>query len=196
MTGVLLALVLTVSDGGVDWEVVPGERVGPITASTTEAELRARFGADSVFFDEDLPGGAILIPQGDPGSALHLTWCDKEKKAGVCEVSLQSGRFQWRTATGVKHGLTVEELVTLHGRPVRLEAGGLVRQPPGRVVGLGTTLFLTFKPDLQQPMLGEALLRRSLVGPAWDSSDVKMAAYTATLRLKELRVVLKRPGAR
>lgn len=194
MTGLLVAVLLSAADAGVDWEVVPGERVGPITASSTEADLRRLFGADSLFFDDDLPGGAILIPRQDPASALHLTWCDRDTKAGVCEVSLQSGRFKWRTSTGVKHGLSVEELVALHGRTVRLEGGGLVRQPPGRVAGLGTTLFLTFKPDLQRPLLEEALLRRSLVGPAWDSADVKMAAYTATLRLEELRVVLKRPA--
>lgn len=194
MTGVLLAFVLTAVDGGVDWVLVPGERVGPITASTTEGELRRLFGDDSLIFDDDLPGGVILVPQHDPGSALHLTWCDRQRKAGVCEVSLRSGRFQWKTLTGVTHGLSVEQLVTLHGRTVRLEAGGVVRQPPGRVAGLGTTLFLTFKPDLQRPILEEALLRRALEGPSWESSDVTMAAYTATLRLRELRLILKRPA--
>lgn len=196
MIGALLLVALGAADGGVDWEIVPGERVGPITAATTEAELLRLFGPDSLFFDDDLPGGAILIPHQDPASALHLTWCDRQRRAGVCEVGLQSGRFQWRTGSGLKHGLSVEDVVALHGRTVRLEAGGVVRQPAGRLTGLGTTLFLTFKPDSQQPPVEKLVLRRSFVGPAWDSSEVAMAPYTATLRLKELRVLLMRSTTR
>lgn len=193
MTGLLVALVLAGADGGVDWEIVPGERVGPITSATSEADLRRLFGPDALILDDELPGGAILIPHQDPGSALHVTWCDRARRAGVCEVGLQSGRFQWRTAQGLRHGLSVDEVVRLNGRPLRIEAGGVVHQPAGAIVGLGTTLFLTFKPELRGPTPAEAALRRSFVGPAWDSSEVGMAAYTDTLKLRELRVLLKRP---
>lgn len=193
MTGLLVALVLAGADGGVDWEIVPGEHVGPITSATSEADLRRLFGPDALILDDELPGGAILIPHQDPGSALHVTWCDRARRAGVCEVGLQSGRFQWRTAQGLRHGLSVDEVVRLNGRPLRIEAGGAVHQPAGAIVGLGTTLFLTFKPELRGPTPAEAVLRRSFVGPAWDSSEVGMAAYTDTLKLRELRVLLKRP---
>jgi hypothetical protein len=194
MTGLVVALALAAADGGVDWEIVPGERVGPITSATSEAELRRLFGADALILEEELPGAAILIPHQDPGSALHVTWCDRARRAGVCEVGIQSGRFQWRTAQGIKHGLSIDEVVKLHGRALRIEGGGAVQQPAGAIVGLGTTLFLTFKPELRGPTPPQAVLRRSFVGPAWDSSDVGMAAYTATLKLRELRVLLKPPS--
>ncbi|MBL8922834.1 MAG: hypothetical protein JNJ54_28555 [Myxococcaceae bacterium] len=196
MTGVVLALVLASADGGVDWELVPGERVGPITAATTDADLRRLYGPDSLVLDDDLPGGAILIPHQDPGSALHLTWCDRARKAGVCEVGIRSGRFQWRTAQGLTHGVSVDDVARLHGRPLRIEGGGGVEKPTGALPGLGTTLFLVFKPELRGPTPAPAVLRRSFVGPGWESTDVTMAAYTATLKLRELRVVLKRPAAR
>lgn len=196
MIGVLCALALAAADGGVDWEIVPGERVGPITAATTDADLRRLFGADALVLDDELPGGAILIPHQDPGSALHLTWCDRARKAGVCEVGIQSGRFRWRTAQGLTHGLSVEDVVKLHGRPLRIEGGGAVDKPAGALPGLGTTLFLTFKPDVRGREPAPAVLRRSFIGPAWESSDVAMAGYTATLKLRELRVLLKRPSAR
>ena len=32
----------------IDWLIVPGQRVGPITASTTRAELDAMFGKENV----------------------------------------------------------------------------------------------------------------------------------------------------
>ena len=61
-----------------DWLIVPGQRVGPITASTTRAELDAMFGKENVQ-ERNLgisqgPEAATVVFGDDASVALAITW--------------------------------------------------------------------------------------------------------------------------
>ncbi len=103
-----------------DWLIVPGQRVGPITAATTHAELDSLFGKENVRDQDinvgDLQAAATVIYGDDPSAALAVTW-DKERPSTIhiC-FGTQAGPCKWRTATGVRMGLPWREMEKVNGK--------------------------------------------------------------------------------
>jgi len=118
-----------------DWLIVPGQRVGPITAAATRAELDALFGTEYVhdgsFEGGEVPEAATVIYPGDSSAALAVTW-DRERPAAIhiC-FRTQTGPCRWRTASGIRIGLPIRELEKLNGKG--FQAGGFA-QDRGQVV--------------------------------------------------------------
>ena len=118
-----------------DWLIVPGQRVGPITASTTRAQLDALFGKENVrdgsYAGGEIPEAATVVFGSEPGSALAVTW-DRERPAAIhlC-VDSQTGPCRWRTASGIRIGLPVRELEKLNGKSFQVGGFG---QDRGQVV--------------------------------------------------------------
>lgn len=111
-----------------DWLIVPGQRVGPITAATTRADLDALFGKENVQ-EQNLdvnegPEVATVVFPGDPSAALAITW-DRERPATIhiC-FSTQSGPCRWRTASGIRIGLPVRELQKLNEKAFQVAGYG------------------------------------------------------------------------
>ncbi len=103
-----------------DWLIVPGQRVGPITATTTRAQLDTLFGRENVH-ERNLEGAggpeaATVVYPSDSSAALAITW-DRERPAAIriC-VGTQSGPCRWRTASGIRIGLPIVELNKLNGK--------------------------------------------------------------------------------
>jgi hypothetical protein len=66
-----------------DWLIVPGERVGPITARSTEADLRVAFGSTAVVpaqirIDKTTSVPGVEIYKGRPGESLAVVWPRKD----------------------------------------------------------------------------------------------------------------------
>ena len=118
-----------------DWLIVPGQRVGPITAATTRADLDAIFGKENVqernLDGNDGPGAATVVYSSDPSAALAMTW-DRERPASirVC-FGTQAGPCRWRTSSGIHIGTTIRELNALNGKS--FQVGGFA-QEQGRVI--------------------------------------------------------------
>jgi len=118
----MLLALLAVSAMGQknDWLIVPGQRVGPVTAKTTRAELDNLFGPENVhdgrFEGGDVPEAATVVYEGDSSGALAITW-DRERPATIhiC-VGTQTGPCRWRTASGIRIGLPIRELERLNGK--------------------------------------------------------------------------------
>src|ERR1035438_350008 len=115
---VFLAIVLPVCAH--DWLIVPGQRVGPVTARSTENELRTAFGSPrvvrtSIQIDKTHAAPGLLIYGGRPNEALAVVWPRQEFGlwwpliAIPCYGSTTSD-CRWRTASGVRVGATVTEL--------------------------------------------------------------------------------------
>jgi hypothetical protein len=113
-----------------DWLIVPGERVGPVTAKSTEASLRAAFGSDAVVarsiqIDKTVQVPGLEIYSSRPGESLAVVWPRKEQNQWwpllviPCYGTAQAD-CRWRTASGVRTGLPVAELEKLNGRPFLL----------------------------------------------------------------------------
>jgi hypothetical protein len=148
MTRILASLCLCAAGLGAqpnDWTIVPGERIGPITGSSTIVSLRQQFGAANVR-EAELPtakpdrgfayglenGPAAIVYPESPSRALAVYW-GKGETAGhprvvrVCyeDPSIrraphpeETGRpCQWKTREGITLGTTLAELERLNGRP-------------------------------------------------------------------------------
>jgi hypothetical protein len=107
-----------------DWLIVPGQRVGPITAATTRAQLDGLFGRENVhdgnFAGPDVPEAATIVLGEDPSAGLAVTW-DRERPATIriCFGS-PAGPCKWRTASGIRIGLPIRELEKLNGKSFQL----------------------------------------------------------------------------
>ena len=118
-----------------DWLIVPGQRVGPITATTTRAELDSLFGKQNVQ-ERNLEGSggpeaATVVYPGDQSAALAITW-DRERPAAIriCAGN-QTGPCKWRTASGIRIGLPTRELDKLNGKSFQVSG---FNQDDGKVV--------------------------------------------------------------
>lgn len=159
----------------IDWLIVPGERVGPITAGTSEAMLRSLFGPENV-----VPGN-VYVGEGfsEPGAAvypddamqyLEIIWQDNTR-AAVRAVRLTGDSTRWHTAEGISLGSTLKEIEAQNGFPFRLfgfawDYGGTVAGcGRGRLQLLGCTgddgsrqtrsILLRLQPDVEARALPE-----------------------------------------
>ena len=110
-----------------DWLIVPGERVGPITAHSTEASLRAAFGNAAIVqaeihLDKKTTAPGVEIYPGRPGESLAVVWPRKDDGLWwpllviPCYGSTGT-ECRWRTASGVRVGTTVADLEKLNEKP-------------------------------------------------------------------------------
>lgn len=115
-----------------DWLIVPGQRVGPITAATTRADLDTLFGKDNVrdgsLDSNEVPEAATVVFGNDTSAALAVTW-DKERASNIhiC-FGTQTGPCKWRTASGIRIGLPLMELQKLNGKAFQLAGYGFEGQ--------------------------------------------------------------------
>jgi hypothetical protein len=111
-----------------DWLIVPGQRVGPITAATTRSDLDTLFGKDNVhdgsLDSSDVPEAATVVFGEDTSAALAVTW-DRERASTIhiC-FGTQTGPCRWRTASGIRIGLPLMELQKLNGKSFQLAGYG------------------------------------------------------------------------
>jgi hypothetical protein len=128
-----------------DWLIVPGVRVGPIKASSSEEDLRNSFGARAVTSKEIDVGEGMTEPgtvvyEGISGKALGVLWKDKLRTRPsvvfVCYGQIRnlkrSGSCSWRTPDGISFGTTLDDLERRNGKPFRLLGFGW--DYPGTVV--------------------------------------------------------------
>jgi hypothetical protein len=119
----------------IDWLIVPGQRVGPITASTTRSELDAMFGKENVqernLDISEGPESATVVFGNDVSAALAITW-DRERPSTIhiC-FGTQTGPCRWRTAGGIRIGLPIRELEKLNEKSFQLTGFG--GEPQGTV---------------------------------------------------------------
>jgi hypothetical protein len=115
---------------GQDLTIVPGERVGPINARTTHADLAKRFPADAVEddqieLDEGMLQAATLIDKNDPSRTLAISWtpAGTPKQVFVC-WGQRRGTCRWQTVEGIRFGTRLTELEALNGGPFTIAGFG------------------------------------------------------------------------
>lgn len=130
-SALLLLMVASRGFAANDWLIVPGERVGPVTAGSSEADLRREFGDGAVVRAEirvaenqSWPGVEILSDR--PGESLAVIW---RRKDGVlwwpmrvipCFRATAASGCRWRAAFDVGIGTDVRDLERLNGKPFSL----------------------------------------------------------------------------
>lgn len=107
-----------------DWLIVPGERVGPITQSTSDAILAVIFGSENVApVDVNLgegfsAPGTVVYPD-DASRRLEIVWTDSSRTIPR-EIRLAGNSSIWRTAEGISLGTTLKDIERLNGFPFNL----------------------------------------------------------------------------
>jgi hypothetical protein len=138
MRGLLLFLLapaaLWGAGPGLDWVIVPGERVGPITAKTVRADLPGLFGVapiedDAIELDEGLVQPATLISKDAPSESLAVVWDGKGAEAHPKQIFLCRGRrrepCKWHMANGIADGTPLSRLEALNGKPFTVSGFGM-----------------------------------------------------------------------
>ena len=103
-----------------DWEIVPGGRVGPITAHTSIQDLRNAFGAENVEGAEihigegDYVPGTIVYPH-EPEKRLEILW--KVHEQVPAEIRMDGDRSLWKTKQGLTLGSSLKDIERLNEKP-------------------------------------------------------------------------------
>jgi hypothetical protein len=107
-----------------DWLIVPGERVGPITATTSEAMLGTLFGAANVEpgdigIGEGFTEPGAVIYGKDPAKRIEVLWRDATRTVAD-SVWISGAASDWKTSEGVSLGTALNDIERLNGGPFRL----------------------------------------------------------------------------
>jgi hypothetical protein len=157
IAGVILGIILSVgarleAQRSQDlWQIIPGTRVGAITAKTTLAGLERLYGKSNVrekkidVGEGEQAPGAVVFPD-DPARRLEIVW--KEGGKTPAAVRVRGTRSRWKTPQGITLGTSLKELEKLNGKPFRLygfswDYGGLVESwQKGKLAGLEAKMSL------------------------------------------------------
>ncbi len=115
----LEAVCLVAGDN--DWLIVPGKRLGPITATSTRADLIRMFGAKNVVeadvtVGEDEPEPGTILFADEPDKKLAIVWTDDGHVNSVAICQDEKANCRWHTADGISLGTSLKMLERLNGR--------------------------------------------------------------------------------
>lgn len=164
-----------------DLKVIPGSRVGMITAHTTEAELERLYGAENLKIERipvaegEAQEGVILFP--GTRKEIEIIWQAANSEGTPAFVRITRDSTDWKTEEGITIGSSLEALEQANGKPFDFYGfewnyGGLVTNwnagkfNPNFVVALVPQNFMA----LTKAMLGEKQL---------SSADIKVRALKA-----------------
>lgn len=147
-----------------DFEIVPGQKVGKVRPDSDENDLLDTYGPanvtqrDTIYTAEGNYEIGTTLYKGTSDEAAVL-WTDSAKQARPNAVKLmlnldpaldKAGRkSRWKTANGVRLGLTISEIEKLNGKPFKLygfewDFGGSVTDwRNGRLQTPGKETYLT-----------------------------------------------------
>src|SRR2546427_10842223 len=98
------------------WLIVPGAKVGPITAKTSEADLIQVYGKANVQSKDIEVGegftepGTVINPD-DPSKTIQIIWKDQNRRQFPDSIRISSEKKSlWRTTQGISIGTTLKEL--------------------------------------------------------------------------------------
>lgn len=119
-----------------DWLIVPGVRVGPITASTVRADLRRLFAQTAVSdgeleLDEGMVFPATFVARGTPAESLAIVWTGAGADAHPKQVYICRGRrpgtCKYHAAVpggDIAAGTRLADLEKLNGKPFTIQGFG------------------------------------------------------------------------
>jgi len=146
------------------------------SASTTAADLRARFGAANVKTalvrggEGDYGEGTVLF-DGDPTAKLEIEWRDGARQRDPDRVSVRGKQTRWHSPAGISLGTPLRAIERLNGRPFRL-------------VGFGSDvqgMVMSWSGGKLEAQDTNDCRVRVRLGPDWDNMDAKLHALVSQL---------------
>ncbi len=159
------------SDPRLDFTIVPGERVGLITAAKcTQADVLAAYGdsarLDSVYLVEGLFGPGVVVFPNSSRNMLEIYWdpaIDPLRPAFIRVTG--DGGSDWKTDRGISIGTPIAEVERINGNPFELygfgwDYGGLVTDWKGGALNsnLGLRFHLQTEKEIPAEVQGETIL--------------------------------------
>jgi len=134
----LCLLAMTLAAQSHDWIIVPGERVGPITRSSTMDTLKQQFGAANVIeksiatSEDGIERPTAIVYPDAPARTLAIVWGEGDK-AGHPDTVIVCYQMEykpelpcdWKTAEGITKATTMQQLERLNGRMFRILGFGV-----------------------------------------------------------------------
>ena len=126
-------LALPLAYAANDWLIVPGTRVGPITANTVPADLRRIFPEasikdDEIELDEGMLQPATLVYNDNASERLAVSWTGKGPEAHPKQIFVCWGRrrgpCRWQVSGGIKMGTRLKDLEAMNGKPFTVSGFG------------------------------------------------------------------------
>jgi len=122
MIPLLVALLFAPQAPANDWALVPGVRVGPITAVTVRADLDRFFPKgsvedDEIELDEGILQPATFVFRKDPSQTLAISWNGTHPKQVFICHGLRRGTCRWQAPNGIHFGTRLNEIESLNGGP-------------------------------------------------------------------------------
>lgn len=176
-----------------DTTIVPGERLGPVTLTTTYAELAKEFGSDrlsdtQVHLGEGFMAPATRVDLGDDYS-FSVVWTDGDRSSPLEVREVGPG---WQTPEGVHHGMSFSQLEAVLGDFELLgfgwDYGGTVLLDNTVIADYSGKMFIRVGPSASEwEAKGEQLIKVS-GDQAFSSSDpnfdgVDIEVYELVVRL-------------
>lgn len=146
---VMVIFAATLEATAQNWQIVPGQSVGPISRSTSERELIKIFGSTNVrqaaidVGEGETQPGTIIFPN-DPRKRASILWRDATTRQEPESISISSKNTLWKTDKGITIGTPLTTIEELNGRPFVMTgfgwdySGTVVHSNGGRMTELGT----------------------------------------------------------
>jgi len=111
-----------------EWHLATGGS-GPVTAETSEADLRQRFGADALeaarieLGEGETAPGTVLFPA-DSLRRMQIVWRDTVARRQPARLILRGSKSRWQFGPGISLGTSLQDLERMNGRPFTLAGFG------------------------------------------------------------------------
>jgi hypothetical protein len=111
------------------WRIVPGRAAGPVTATSSEADLARHYGAGVVkpirveLGEGETTPGTVLFP-GDSSRRVEIVWRDTVSRSRPSRLILRGSRSEWTVGPGISLGTSLQDLERINGRPFTLAGFG------------------------------------------------------------------------
>lgn len=155
-----------------DYLIVPGERIGRITADNCSREaVLAAYGdearVEEIYLGEGIAEEGVVVYPDNPRNRLEIYWDAAFDATRPAFLRIRGdGGTDWKTEGGLSIGTPIKEVERLNGRPFELygfgwDYGGLVTDWKGGAFdgGLGLGFELTNEEETPVDVLGETILR-------------------------------------
>ena len=155
LTSLLVCVACTGRSTPSDRVIVPGERIGPVTADTPESELIEDLGKEAATGRAVDVGegycvpGTVLFPESV--DAVEVAWSDSARTKPAF-ARIRSDGARWTTPAGVHIGMTLEQLERINGEPIAFSGfgwdyGGTTTWTEAGSKESRGSLFLVLAPD-------------------------------------------------
>jgi hypothetical protein len=111
------------------WHIAPGRAAGPVTATSSEADLAKHYGGASVkptrieLGEGETTPGTVLFPD-DSSRRAEIVWQDTLGRTRPSRLILRGNRSQWTVGPDISLGTSLKELERINGRPFTLAGFG------------------------------------------------------------------------